>query len=544
MYIRLLIAILLCLAVPMPAAQAAGPVYTQACGGSDFALALKSDGTVWSWGSNQQRQLGYDSGGSYVSFPTRIQSLHQITGIACGATSGYALQPGGTVWVWGRGAEGQLGLGDMKQGNEPTMLSLSGVTQVDAGIQFALFVRQDGTLWATGANQQGQLGDGTTIGKTSPVQVSGLAAVGAVAAGGAHSLAVTTSGQVYAWGSNSYGGIGNGGAGPPVTTPYGQSALVNIVSVSAGNDSSFALDSNGQIWCWGVNTYGQLGFGDTDRRYEPTLLTALSDVASIHAGGDYTHARLANGELWGWGSNWGGKLGDGTGTDRHAPVRVQLEDVQFVGSTKSDFVLAGTTSDLLYSWGNNSGSVLGYNGGSRSVPGLVIGLLAFSKGDTSFLPVVLPSSLNSSAALPIAVADLCGYNSGWTLSVSATPFYRSGLDPTTGDGILAVSFPASSLTVSGQLPITLLQGMEIDAVHGPRHLPGQTLGATAVPIMQADTGYGTGIYITNLSLVLAVPETVEVVQAADSSFYKQGDMIGLLAGTYTCTLTLTLTSGL
>ncbi|MPY19091.1 RCC1 domain-containing protein [Paenibacillus glucanolyticus] len=93
MYVRVMIGILLWLAVHIPAAQAAGPVYTQACGGSEFAMALKSDGTVWSWGSNQQRQLGYDSGGAVVSFPTRIQSLHQITDIACGPPQAMRCKP-------------------------------------------------------------------------------------------------------------------------------------------------------------------------------------------------------------------------------------------------------------------------------------------------------------------------------------------------------------------------------------------------------------------------------------------------------------------
>lgn len=544
-YIRVLIGVLLWIAICIPAAvQAAGPVYVQACGGSDFAMALKSDGTVWSWGSNPQRQLGYDSGGAAVLFPNRIQKLQQIEDIACGATSGYALQAGGAVWAWGRGAEGQLGLGDSQQRNEPTQLSLSDVAQVEAGVHFALFVRADGTVWATGDNQQGQLGDGTTVGKSTPVQVSGLTAVRTVAAGGAHSLAVTTAGLVYTWGSNSYGGIGNGGGGPPVTTPYLHSTLTNIVSVSAGNDSSFAQDNNGQVWCWGVNTYGQLGFGDTARRYEPTLFSVLSNVASIHASGDYTHARLVNGELWGWGSNWGGKLGDGTGTDRHSPVKTQIEGVQFVGSTKSNFVLVGITNDLLYSWGNGTGAVLGYSGGSRAVPGLVTGTMTAVKGTASFSTVALPSTLQSAATLPLTVSDLRGYNAGWTLGMSASPFYWMGVDPTKGSGNLVVSFPASSMSLAGATPITMLQGMETDAVHGPKHLPGQALGATSVPIMQADAGYGTGKYTTVLSLALTVPRTVQVVQAAVGSAYVPGDAIGLLAGTYTCTLTFTLTSGI
>ncbi|MBU5672177.1 hypothetical protein [Paenibacillus brevis] len=544
MYIRVLIGIMLWLAVYNPAIQAAGPVYVQACGGSEFAMALKSDGTVWSWGSNQQRQLGYDSSGAAVSFPTRIQSLHQIKDIACGLTSGYALQVDGSVWAWGRGAEGQLGLGDSQQRNEPTLLSLSDVTQVEAGVHFAFFVREDGTLWAVGDNQQGQLGDGTSVGKSSPVQVLGLPAVRSVAAGGAHSVAVTTNGHVYAWGSNSYGGIGNGGAGPPVTTPYWHSTLANIVSVSAGSDSSFAMDDNGQVWCWGVNTYGQLGFGDTIRRYEPTLFSALTNVASIHASGDYTHARLSNGELWGWGSNWGGKLGDGTGADRHSPVQTQIEGVQFVGSTKSNFVLAGITNELLYSWGNGTGAVLGYGGGSRAVPGLVTGTMTAAKGTATFSPVVLPSTLHSLATLPIMVSDLRGYNAGWMLGVSASPFYWSGLDPTTGSSSMIASFPASTLALSGASPITVLQGMEIDAVHGPKYLPGQILGPTSVPIIQADAGYGTGKYETTLSLALTVPITVQVLQASPASAYTPGDTIGLLAGTYTCTLTFTLTSGI
>ncbi|THF74390.1 RCC1 domain-containing protein [Cohnella fermenti] len=540
---KLMVCVFLLFVVSSSTALAVGPTYIQACGGSHFALALKSDGTVWSWGSNAEGQLGFDSGGSNVAYPVRIQSLDQITEIACGLQSGYALQQDGSVWAWGRGAEGQLGLGNMNQINEPSLLSLTGVVKIEAGNDYVLMLLHDGRLWATGRNNRGQLGDGTTTDKASPVQVSELSHVTTTAAGGAHNLAVTADGRVYAWGSNSYGGIGNGEAGPPVTIPYLQSDLTQIISVSAGIDSSFALDNAGTLWCWGVNTYGQLGLGDTDRRYQPTLLP-LENVASVSAGHDFSFARLTNGQLWGWGSNWSGKLGDGSGTDRHAPVRLQLAEVLFVGGTKGDFFMAGTDSGL-YSWGNGASSVLGNGGGSRDVPGLVGGPLLATYSPAYFSPVTLPATLQTSASILVHLTDLRGYNAGWTLNISATPFSLTRLDPTTGYTHLTVNFPASCLTLSETEPLLVLNGMVADPVHGPKMLRSeQTLGAAPVPVIQAQPGFGTGMYQTRLQLRLAVPLTVQVIQVESGSRYTPGDTVGLLTGIYTSTLQLTMISGL
>jgi alpha-tubulin suppressor-like RCC1 family protein len=179
-----------------------------------------------------------------------------------------ALRNGG-VYGWGYNGLGDLGDGTTIDRSTPVAVSglSSGVSVIAAGNDHSLAVRNGG-LYAWGYNNSGQLGDGTKINRLTPVAVTGLSSgVTAVAGGGGHSLAVQNGG-VYAWGYNGIGELGDGTTTGHLTPERIDAAeLVNIVSVAAGGDSSYALSSDGSLWVWGDNTYGELGLGTSTSDY-------------------------------------------------------------------------------------------------------------------------------------------------------------------------------------------------------------------------------------------------------------------------------------
>jgi alpha-tubulin suppressor-like RCC1 family protein len=217
----------------------------------------------------------------------------------------------------------------------------------------SLVVKGDGTAWAWGDNADGELGDGTQTQRLTPVQISGLTGVTAVAAGTDHGLALKTDGTVWAWGKNTWGQVGDGTQTQRLT-PVQVTSLADVVAVAAGYSHSLALKRDGTVWAWGYNISGQLGDGTTSYRLTPGQVSSLKGVVAIAAG--YTHSMALQtegttvAEVWSWGANGNGQLGDGTTTTRLLPVR-GVADVRAFS--------AGTTmtarAQSLYVRGDRSG---------------------------------------------------------------------------------------------------------------------------------------------------------------------------------------------
>jgi alpha-tubulin suppressor-like RCC1 family protein len=191
-----------------------------AAGNALHALALRADGTVWGWGMNVRGQIGPDAPNlEQTSTPVLIPNLTDVIAIAAGIDHSLALRADGTVWAWGSNERGELGDGTGADSSVPVMVSaLSGVKAIAAGDQHCLAVTADGAVWAWGVNSYGQIGDGAYSDQLTPVPVLNLSDVVVIDAGPFHSLALRSDGTLWGWGNNYHGQLGDGkpGADSPV----------------------------------------------------------------------------------------------------------------------------------------------------------------------------------------------------------------------------------------------------------------------------------------------------------------------------------------
>jgi len=248
--------------------------------GANHSLALKEDGTVWGWGWNDVGQLGNGTSGfeNVRLLPVPVLGLSGVMAISAGYEHSLAVKSDGTVWAWGSNANGQLGDDSGIQRNYPVQAhGLSEVLAVAAGGFHSLALKSDGSVWSWGSNLVSQLGDGTNVQKYTPVRVTGVSDVKAIAAGNNHNLVLTKSGAVWTWGHNLYNQLADGTTANR-NIPYWVSQM-EAVAVAAGGGHSLVLRSDGSIWSWGYNWYGQLGDGtDNNQKSTPGQVQNLGRV--------------------------------------------------------------------------------------------------------------------------------------------------------------------------------------------------------------------------------------------------------------------------
>jgi len=281
----------------------------QVAAGSNFSLALMRDGTVYAWGYDGYGQLGTSVPAGQSATPVQVtlasgDPLANVVAIAAGSNHALALLKDGTVYAWGRNYEGQLGNSSTSNSSTPVRVAdpsdsthnLANITAIAAGGNHSLFLAAGGRVYGAGDNAYGQLGDGTTTARTLPVTVTSLAPVTAtaIATGPYHSLAVAADGTVYAWGYNGNGQLGVG------TTQDSASALqvaglTGVRAVAAGDSDSLALLRDGTARAWGYNGYGQLGDNTTSSSSTPVTVIGLTSTVAL-AAGSY-HALALSGPL-------------------------------------------------------------------------------------------------------------------------------------------------------------------------------------------------------------------------------------------------------
>ncbi|QJD87334.1 RCC1 domain-containing protein [Cohnella herbarum] len=252
-------------------------------------------------------------------------------------------------------------------GSQPNTFKLEAYTraeQVAAGGLHTVALNSTGRVWSAGNNYYGQLAFGTAN-QSIPFPADGVIdyynvmdVASAVSAGEFHSLVLKTNGTVWGWGYNAYGQLGDG------TTANRSSAvevggLKDVVEIASGYYHNLVRKSDGTVWSWGYNNSGQLGDSSIANRSIPIQVSGLSNIIAIAAGGYHSLALQSDGKVWAWGSNQAGQLGDGTTTDRLTPVQVGvLSDVVDI-SGGLGHSLAVKSDGTAWGWGSNSNGQLG-----------------------------------------------------------------------------------------------------------------------------------------------------------------------------------------
>jgi alpha-tubulin suppressor-like RCC1 family protein len=302
-------------------------------GGQDYTCALSEDGSAWCWGSNWNGQLGnggaYRSGTSreYYDTPQPVVGGHSFVSISAGLYHACALKADGSAWCWGAESAGKLGNGrDPGNGIQPNPVQVLGghrFVELDVEATHSCGRTREGTLWCWGSNVYGGLGDGSTVHRSTPVQVRGT--YKSVAVGEWHTCAIGEDGITYCWGSNFGGELGNGQSGfhsgsvaYQETTP--QPISTAFTQVEAGGTHTCALTADGAAYCWGYNPYGELGRGYFTNSASPYAQPTPAPVSGSHRFSKLTLGRYhscglkADGSAYCWGKNEYGQLGIGTAT--------------------------------------------------------------------------------------------------------------------------------------------------------------------------------------------------------------------------------------
>ncbi len=371
--------------------QVAGTTWASVATGGSHTCATKTDGTLWCWGLETSGQLG-TAAPHQTSTAIQIGANTTWASASVGAYHTCATRTDNTLWCWGTNASGQLGQGNTTLLYLPTQVAGTTWATVSASGTDTCATKTDGTLWCWGINDKGEIGNGGVVTpQLNPVQVSaGITIWNSVSTGSISSCATRTDGTLRCWGNNTDGQVGHGGVVTPQTSPV-QVAGTSWNKVSAGGVSMCATKTTGTLWCWGNNTYGQVGNGGVvTPQSSPVQVGALTTWNNIDGGGYHTCATKTDGTLWCWGLNTTGQVGIGSvASPQSSPVQVGSATTWTGIAAGYSHTCATRTDDSVWCWGDNSMGQLGFGDlTERDSPTQVPGLTAAGgiySGDQAFV---------------------------------------------------------------------------------------------------------------------------------------------------------------
>ena len=257
---------------------AGGTNWKQVSGGNTHTAAIKTDGTLWSWGVNYAGQLGINNTATRSTPVTTFAGGNNWKSVACGTDFTAAIKTDGSLWTWGSGGDGKLGINNTANRSIPVTTFAGGNDwkSVSAGGGYTAAIKTDGSLWVWGSNTDGRLGTNDTNTRTTPVTTfAGGNNWKSVAVGDRHAAAIKTDGSLWTWGRNPFGQLGTNDTTPnrstPVTTFAGGT---NWKSVSVAYSQIVAIKTDGTLWTCGGNNNGQLGINNTENRSIPVTTFA------------------------------------------------------------------------------------------------------------------------------------------------------------------------------------------------------------------------------------------------------------------------------
>jgi alpha-tubulin suppressor-like RCC1 family protein len=463
--------------------------------GPSHALAIRSDNTLWAWGLGTSGQLG-DGTVANKSSPTQIGTSSWLQ-VSAGDLHSLGIQADKSLWAWGAGAAGQLGaLTESKswvqiaQGNgytiakrndgtiwswgtntngplatsdtlnrsSPTQIGTSSWSQVFVSISstYAGAIKGDGTLYAWGLNSSGQLGDGTTINRSSPVQVlekmSAMSWIG-VSGGNDSTVGITTDGKLWGWGA---------AAGLTIAPP-----AFSWSQISQNSTRTIAIRNDGMLFTWGLNNAGQLGIGDSVNRSSPVQV-GYSSWSLVSTGASHTLAVRSDGTLFAWGLNSSYQLGIIDSYNRSSPTQVGTSSWSQISA--GDFHSTGIANNLLYAWGLGTSGQLGeltenlswtsIDAGTLGATGVSGSGSLFTWGSNSFGALGTLDTLNRSSPVQTTASSwtqsAVGVDSMLATDISGAPYtWGRNNSGQLGDGTTFNRSYPTQILQGGSIPVDL-----------------------------------------------------------------------------------------
>ena len=277
-------------------------------------VSLRADGKVFTWGSNAFGQLGNGTtNDSDEPVEVNFKEGTIITQVAAGEEYSVALDSEGNVWTWGRNNYFQIGHTGGDQYTPYKVGGLPKVIKIAAGNYTTMVITENKELYGWGFNGYGNIGIGSYTNKVTASKVVGFEDVIDVSVGKNHTMTLTSDGNVYVTGSNLYGQLGNGNEEIFKVNEFTKVNLPDVITtIDCGELSNAVITVNGNVYTWGQNAYGQLGLGDKETQFNPTLVSGLNNIREIEIGKTNAIVRDGNGKMYITGSNIYGQLGKGT----------------------------------------------------------------------------------------------------------------------------------------------------------------------------------------------------------------------------------------
>ncbi|HEY0251165.1 MAG TPA: hypothetical protein VGC41_06540, partial [Kofleriaceae bacterium] len=300
--------------------------------GSEHACAVRDDGSVWCWGRNDFGQVGDGTTTDRVS-PMQVHGVANAKQVVAGDTHSCAIDATGAVFCWGHNASGQLGDGSTTDSKEATKVTgITGATALGTGYQHTCALVGDGVqCW--GGNTAGELGDGTFTQRSNPQPVPAVAS-GVIEIGSQDQTvcAVKTDGTVWCWGENYFGELGTGTPSNPNPTPAAIPTITGALHVGLMEQAGCAVTATGTM-CWGHNQHGELGTGNNpDEIRAPTATQVPATLVALQGGDTHICGHDAAGIAWCWGNGNDGRLFDEQDRIEPVPQRTELAAVTAVAT--------------------------------------------------------------------------------------------------------------------------------------------------------------------------------------------------------------------
>lgn len=438
------VAAALALATSAYAAETEVPVWKAVSATDNSTYAIKSDGTLWGWGSCKEGEVSDDSGAQRIAVPVQMSTDTDWKAVYGARGCGFFLKDNGTLWTIGSNEKGMSGVGDGV--TKHTKLTQVGTDTdwecVYTSITWCYTVlakKTDGTLWAWGSGETFALGTGKSNNSTIPIQVGTDTDWKEASVGNDHVLALKNDGSLWGWGFAAYGQLLNDETIVRVPTRLGTDTWEHVKAI---DNASYGIKADGTLWAWGDNQRNLLGLdldmtdienendGTLSNVKVPTQITAITEKVTQLSGCEKARVALVEGKIYTWGDNSNGALGNGkgqalevgSGQYQYKPTEITLPDgvVATAISCGQLFTTLIDTEGAIYGWGSNRWGQLGNyvdeTGMTFESSPIQVGVPAPPKpGEYTFDAENIPSSLADAISIKLtgewntaAFQKLCG----------------------------------------------------------------------------------------------------------------------------------------